>query len=287
MADHLSSPPKYATLYPTSVQGHKLRNNIINRRPKVLRACDRCRLKKTKCDAGFPPCRRCQRDGFVCTTRYSAKNDYGQLPPGYTEVYKKSHSVLEATVKKLYLMVRNGDTWDFDEPELDNNGELVVHDIVHKLGYTQQRTESRPPTPPMVLNDEAESQDTSSQHKKEVKEHTLTEEAVVPETELFTPCQAEQLPLEQCLDKFTDASKVAIDGYVGNENLNTSPQHWVNGFYMDLPQQIWGADMMGLNWPQSDVKSEACGGAASVNKVQLFQPLALDMQVEDSKIRWF
>lgn len=41
---------------------------------------------------------------------------------------------LIATVQKLYTMIRNGDSWDLGEPELNDRGQPVIHDIASKLG---------------------------------------------------------------------------------------------------------------------------------------------------------
>ncbi|KAF5632037.1 c6 transcription factor [Fusarium sp. NRRL 52700] len=286
MTDLLSNPPKYALPHTISIQRRTQCFSTNDRRKKVLRACDRCRVRKTKC-SGLQPCSRCQRDGFVCTAGNPRKSDFRQLSPEDTEVYKKTHSVFEATIKRLYLMVRNGETWDFDEPEKDNCGELIVHDIVHKLGYALPSTEAESPTSPMVSENEAKSEESASRDGDETEDEVLKEEAVVPDTGLLTPCQAEQLPYEQCDNSFTDDSNTYIDGCVGNGTLNTSPQHWANGLCTDLSQPIWGTDMMAMNWQQLDLISKACPGIALVNNVQMVQPLAGNMYVEDSQIGWF
>ncbi|SCV58357.1 uncharacterized protein FFB14_15594 [Fusarium fujikuroi] len=277
MGDRLSSPPKYGMSTSTYAQGYKQRNDTRIRRQKVLRACDRCRTRKTKCDAGYTTCRRCQRDGFVCTTGFTTKNPYRQLPPGYTEVYKKTHSVLEATVKRLYLMVRNGDTWDFDEPKLDNCGEVIVHDIIHKLGYSQPRIEARSPTPIMDLEDDENSEDTASEHGEEIADQVPKEEVVVLETGLPTPCRDEQSPPEQCVDNCEDGSQTSINHSIGSDTLSTLAQQWANGFYADFSTPIWGADMMAVNWPQSDLISKITSETVSSNIPLLFQPAGFNM----------
>ncbi|EWG42590.1 hypothetical protein FVEG_15455 [Fusarium verticillioides 7600] len=141
-------------------------------------------------------------------------------------------------------MVRNGDTWDFDEPELDSNGELIVHDIVHKLGFTLPSTEAESPNSPRVLEDESMSEDSASQHKKQLEDQILKEEAVLRDAGIPTPCQDEQSPLEQVAETYNDSSKESIDHSVGGDALNTLAQQWVDAFYTDLPAPIWGADMM-------------------------------------------
>ncbi|KAF5668284.1 c6 transcription factor [Fusarium denticulatum] len=270
MADRPFSPPEYATRHTISIQRRTQCFSTNDPRKKALRACDRCRLRKTKC-SGFPPCTRCQRDGFVCTTENAAKNDFRRLSTGYTEMSHATDSALKATIQRLYLMVRNGDTWDFDEPESDDRGELKVHDIVKKLGYTLPSTEAESPTPSMVLDDEEKSEDSPGRHKNENQVQVPKQEAMVPDTGLPTPCQAEQSPPEQYVDTFTDGLKASIDRCLCGDTLKTSSKHWVDGFYMDFSAPIWGTDMMTLNWPPSDLIE-----TVSTDRPQLSQPVVLN-----------
>lgn len=90
-------------------------------------------MKKTKCD-GESPCKRCKDDGLVCTAGSRKKTEFKQLPRGYAEVLENTQYALIATVQKLYTMVRQGEAWDLGEPELNDRGQPVIHDIASKLG---------------------------------------------------------------------------------------------------------------------------------------------------------
>jgi hypothetical protein len=57
---------------------------------------------------------------------------------------------LIAIVQTLYKMVRNGETWDLGEVELNEQGLPVVHDIAEKLGCVRQLLD----TPCAVPEDE-------------------------------------------------------------------------------------------------------------------------------------
>lgn len=48
---------------------------------RVWKACERCRMKKTKCD-GENPCKRCKDDGVICTAGTRKKTEYKQVPNG-------------------------------------------------------------------------------------------------------------------------------------------------------------------------------------------------------------
>ncbi|RDW64133.1 hypothetical protein BP5796_10635 [Coleophoma crateriformis] len=106
---------------------------IDGRHKRVWKACERCRMKKTKCD-GESPCKRCKDDGLVCTAGSRKKTEFKQLPRGYAEVLENTQYALIATVQKLYTMIRNGESWELGEPEMNERGQPVIHDIASKLG---------------------------------------------------------------------------------------------------------------------------------------------------------
>ncbi|KAF5552824.1 zinc cluster transcription factor [Fusarium napiforme] len=205
------------------------------------------------------------------------KEQCGALGDCRQGVVRETHSALKATIQCLYLMLRNGDSWDFDEPERDDSGEFIVHDIVHKLGFTLPSPEAESPTSPTVLESEASPEESASQHRKEIEEQIPKKEAVSPDTGLFTPCQEEQLPPEQVAETYTDSSKESIDHSVGGDTLSTLAQQWVNAFYMDLSAPTWGADMMTVNWPQPTLMSEVTTETETDNLPLLFQPTVFNM----------
>lgn len=70
-------------------------------RKRVARACDRCRLKKTKCSGGSV-CSRCKQDRVVCVTTPSAtkKGDIHQNP-GYTHLVETQRDQLARALHRL------------------------------------------------------------------------------------------------------------------------------------------------------------------------------------------
>ena len=52
----------------------------------------------------------------------------------YAEVLENTQYALIATVQKLYTMIRNGDMWELGEPDINDRGQPVIHDIASKLG---------------------------------------------------------------------------------------------------------------------------------------------------------
>ncbi|KAL1894411.1 Fluconazole resistance protein 1 [Sporothrix stenoceras] len=103
------------------------------RHKRVWKACERCRMKKTKCDGEFP-CKRCKDDGLICTAGTRKKTEYKQVPKGYAEVLEHTQFALVATVHKLYKMVVDANAWDLGEPEKNERGQPVIHSIASQLG---------------------------------------------------------------------------------------------------------------------------------------------------------
>ncbi|KAK4649288.1 Fluconazole resistance protein 1 [Podospora bellae-mahoneyi] len=124
------------------------------RHKRVWKACERCRMKKTKCDGEFP-CKRCKDDGLVCTAGVRKKTEYKQLPRGYAEVLENTQFALIATVHKLYAMVRNHQTWDLGEPDLNDRGQPVIHNIASKLGCIRPSGDMDLPPHAVFPEDEA------------------------------------------------------------------------------------------------------------------------------------
>lgn len=71
-------------------ESHKIINTVSGWR--VSQACDRCRMKKIKCDGGTP-CNKCLSIGFDCTT--SDKLSRRAFPKGYTVNLEKRIAELE------------------------------------------------------------------------------------------------------------------------------------------------------------------------------------------------
>ncbi|OAA48599.1 Zn(2)-C6 fungal-type DNA-binding domain protein [Metarhizium rileyi] len=128
------------------------------RHKRVWKACERCRMKKTKCDGEFP-CKRCKDDGLVCTAGVRKKVEYKQLPRGgitrYAEVLENTQFALIATVHKLYNMVRNSQPWGLGEPDLNDRGLPVIHDIAQKLGCIRPNSDIDLPVHSVFPEDEA------------------------------------------------------------------------------------------------------------------------------------
>lgn len=62
---------------------------------------------------------------------------------------------LIATVHKLYAMVRNQQPWDLGEPELNDRGQPIIHNIASKLGCIRPNSDMDLPVHSVFPEDEA------------------------------------------------------------------------------------------------------------------------------------
>ncbi|KLP17660.1 zinc cluster transcription factor [Fusarium fujikuroi] len=146
------------------------------------------------CDGEFP-CKRCKDDGLVCTAGVRKKMEYKQLPRGYVpripnlvcisltrnsyaEVLENTQFALIATVHKLYSMVRNNQSWDLGEPELNDRGQPVIHNIAQKLGCIRPNSDIDLPVHSVFPEDEAGMAELARQLEDQQKEHEPAKETI-------------------------------------------------------------------------------------------------------------
>jgi len=73
----------------------------------------------------------------------------------YAEVLENTQFALIATVHKLYTMVRSQQPWDLGEPELNERGQPVIHNIASKLGCIRPNSDLDLPVHSIFPEDEA------------------------------------------------------------------------------------------------------------------------------------
>lgn len=204
------------------------------RHKRVWKACERCRMKKTKCDGEFP-CKRCKDDGLVCTAGVRKKTEYKQLPKGYAEVLEHTQFALVATVHKLYAMLRNQQQWDLGEPELNDRGQPVIHDIAFKLGCIRPNSDIDLPVHSVFPEDEAGMAELARQLDEQQKERDVVEKAVKAEVESQSSCNLSDRSSSSDLDhsEFEADYRKQVFGNNNNNAMTMSPQSF-NGGYNDF-----------------------------------------------------
>ncbi|MCJ1250050.1 hypothetical protein MMC30_007276 [Trapelia coarctata] len=111
--------------------------NDSNVRKRVCKACDRCRLKKSKCD-GVHPCGRCKADDTICAFGERKKSQDKVYPKGYVEMLESQQAILVNGLQELYKRSTNGQGWA--GPLLSDSsitGNPHIHEILDRLGVLQ------------------------------------------------------------------------------------------------------------------------------------------------------
>ncbi|KAK7540688.1 uncharacterized protein J3D65DRAFT_548914 [Phyllosticta citribraziliensis] len=110
-------------------------NNI---RKRVCKACDRCRLKKSKCD-GSSPCGRCKADNAICVFGERKKSHDKVYPKGYVEMLEQQQNQLVAGLRELYRRLQTGEGWPGLPLSDQQGGHPLTHDILERLDLLQPK----------------------------------------------------------------------------------------------------------------------------------------------------
>lgn len=103
-----------------------------NIRKRVCKACDRCRLKKSKCD-GASPCSRCKADNAICVFGERKKSQDKVYPKGYVEMLEQQQTQLVAGLRELYGRLQSGQGWPGQPLREQQGGHPLTHDILERL----------------------------------------------------------------------------------------------------------------------------------------------------------
>ncbi|KIV81259.1 hypothetical protein, variant [Exophiala sideris] len=100
---------------------------------RASKACNRCRIKKSKCE-GPSPCRRCRKENAICVFDRRRSPCNKSYPKGYVELLESQQAQLVKGLQKLYQELHNG-TASMGAPSKDSsNRPPSVHDILKSLG---------------------------------------------------------------------------------------------------------------------------------------------------------
>lgn len=116
----------------SSQRSGSMESSQDNIRKRVCKACDRCRLKKSKCD-GSSPCSRCKADNAICVFGERKKSQDKVYPKGYVEMLEQQQTQLVSGLRELYTRLQNGQGWP-GAPLLESQGgHPLTHDILERL----------------------------------------------------------------------------------------------------------------------------------------------------------
>ena len=121
---------------------------------RVSQACDRCRIKKIKCD-GLTPCHNCSKIGFDCKT--SDKLTRRAFPKGYTENLEKKLRELEEQNRLLRLKYGEDEEYEDSEKHKETNGGTFMHrqvetNSIEARNENEDRTSMKNQNNPIQIN---------------------------------------------------------------------------------------------------------------------------------------
>ncbi len=141
----------------------------------------------------------------------------------YAEVLENTQFALIATVHKLYAMVRNQQPWELGEPELNERGQPVIHNIASKLGCIRPNSDMDLPTHSVFPEDEAGHAELARQLEEQQKETSAAPSRHETESTCNRTDRASSSELEH--SDFEDYRKTAFGAGNGRQSaINMSPQ---------------------------------------------------------------
>lgn len=131
---------------------------------------------------------------------------------------------LIATVHKLYSMVRSNQQWDLGEPELNDRGQPVIHNIAQKLGCIRPNSDIDLPVHSVFPEDEAGMAELARQLEEQQKEVDSLPHGAVQDVDGFTYSRAERASSSELdhSDFEHDYRRAVFGG--GNNSMTLSPQ---------------------------------------------------------------
>ncbi|KAL2818314.1 hypothetical protein BJX63DRAFT_70535 [Aspergillus granulosus] len=103
------------------------------KRKHVLKACDRCRVKKTKCD-GKQPCNRCSSYNHPCLFRERKATQAKIYSRGFVEMLESQHSLVVKALQRLYKLCTTKEGFPGEPLVESSDGYPLTHAILDRLG---------------------------------------------------------------------------------------------------------------------------------------------------------
>ncbi|KAI4219937.1 MAG: hypothetical protein L6R36_007979 [Xanthoria steineri] len=115
----------------------------ISPRQRVSKACDRCRMKKSKCDLSRP-CGRCKQDDQPCNFEKPKIDKEKIHPKGYPEFLENQNRQLRHALEHSYQLMFDAGVWKGPALEPAPGGRPPINEILKGLGAQLERFEGHP-----------------------------------------------------------------------------------------------------------------------------------------------
>ncbi|KAK9355057.1 hypothetical protein V1523DRAFT_406187 [Lipomyces doorenjongii] len=107
-------------------------------RKRVGKACDACRIKKSKC-GGHNPCSRCLADNKICVFTERKRSSDRLYSRSYVELLESRNTLLQQGIEVLVQRISRGESVAF---LLDDNGNININKILDELSVKSVMTDA-------------------------------------------------------------------------------------------------------------------------------------------------
>ena len=114
---------------PSSPEYEDYGRSHTHRKKRVGKACDLCRIKKTKCD-GKKPCNKCIADNKICVFTEKKKSKDRNHPLGYVELLETRIDLLLKLLEKLVALSTPHLPFLQELNQLENGGLIPINKVV-------------------------------------------------------------------------------------------------------------------------------------------------------------
>ncbi|KAJ6111635.1 hypothetical protein N7523_007696 [Penicillium sp. IBT 18751x] len=236
-----------------------------NVRKRVCKACDRCRLKKSKCD-GASPCSRCRADNAVCVFGERKKAHDKVYPKGYVEMLEQQQVWLVHGLQELYRRTIEGEGWPGEHLKTEPNGHPLTHDLLTRLGaldHTKgERFEDNPDSMQQDLwrngmqrqdsSDGADSPQSPVARTRFSSDAFSQTQTLPPTPPAYSPTTTAPVKQEMSNPQFMH-NGMPMPGVVNPLALQGGPQHWPNGGFSsfdDMDMMMSSSDYANLSFDE-------------------------------------
>ncbi|KAK9320322.1 hypothetical protein V1517DRAFT_7856 [Lipomyces orientalis] len=128
----------FSTFPATSAVPHCTHLTEVSTRKRVGKACDACRIKKTKCD-GSKPCSRCITEDKICVFTDRKRSTDKLYAGSYVELLESRIKMLQQGIELLVQRINRGDSIT---SLLDDQGKISINKVLETLSVKCAETDA-------------------------------------------------------------------------------------------------------------------------------------------------